>query len=226
MKLAIWGTGSLGKEILSMIRMENHEKQWEGLIFIDDKCQEKEKYGLTVYTYDEFKKMFQQDEVRIIIATGEPLYRYKLAERVKKDQYMLGSYFSQSAFIGERTILGEGTVVFPNVYLGNDTHIGLNCIIHCNAKVESEIIINNSTFVSSGAFVGANTSVGCRVFVGPNAALFDHIMIGDDSIIGMGSVVIRNVENRKVFVGNPARFVKDNLTGRVFDERNCCVVDP
>jgi len=117
-----------------------------------------------------------------------------------------------------------GTIVFPNVYIGNDVKIGQNCIIHSNAKVESGTVIKNDTFVSLGAFVGADTVLGCRVFVGPNSALFDHIIIDDDSIIGMGSVVVGNIGKSVVFAGNPARFIKDNVTGRVFKAQNCSVV--
>jgi acetyltransferase-like isoleucine patch superfamily enzyme len=50
--------------------------------------------------------------------------------------------------------------------------------------------------------------VGDRTFIGANAVIKQGVVIGDDVIIGAGSVVINNVENNSKLVGNPGRVLK------------------
>lgn len=224
MTLAIYGAGSLGREILSLILNQDKAGEVENLVFIDDVCEDKEIVGIPKYKYDEFNDVrHQYNDLRIIIASGEPQYRRKLFEKTKKDGYQLGTVVYPNSFIGVRTEIGEGTIIFPNAYISNDICIGNNCIVHANAKIESCCIVDDNTFVSSGAFIGANTQIGDGVFVGPNASLYDHIKIGANSFIGMGSVVIRDVEEGIVVAGNPATKIRDNLSGRVFRANNCSV---
>jgi sugar O-acyltransferase (sialic acid O-acetyltransferase NeuD family) len=205
MKLAIFGAGSLGKEILSLVTKCETGAKWEEIIFIDDVCELDTVCDVKKYTYSKFKDNYDTTEIKIVIATGEPKYRKKIYNLIQEDGYELESIICLSSYIGERTRIDKGTIVFPNVYISNDTVIGCNCIVHANAKVESGCIVKDNTFVSSGAFVGADTELGDSVFVGPNSALFDHISIGNNSLIGIGSVVTDSVPNGVIVVGNPAR---------------------
>ena len=49
--------------------------------------------------------------------------------------------------------------------------------------------------------------LGDRVYVGPGAAVIGPITVGDDALVGVGAVVLRNVPSRGVAVGNPARVI-------------------
>ena len=50
--------------------------------------------------------------------------------------------------------------------------------------------------------------VGNNIFIGANAILMPGISIGDDCVIGAGSVVTRSVPQGSVVAGNPARIIK------------------
>jgi len=49
--------------------------------------------------------------------------------------------------------------------------------------------------------------IGNRVFVGANATILMNTKIGDDVIIGAGSVVTKNIPDNSVVAGNPARVI-------------------
>jgi len=49
--------------------------------------------------------------------------------------------------------------------------------------------------------------IGSRVFIGASTIILPGVTIGDDVVIGAGSVVSRDIENGKVVAGNPARVV-------------------
>ena len=57
----------------------------------------------------------------------------------------------------------------------------------------------------SGAECGKPVSIGANVWIGGGAILLPGITIGDDAIIGAGSVVTRDVPPGATVIGNPAR---------------------
>lgn len=214
MKLGIFGSGSLGKEILSII--SSKVESWEEVFFIDDIVTEREINGIKVYRYQEVKQ-FSAKEMEILIAVGEPYYREKIYLQVKSDGYNCATFVSDSAYIAHDCKLANGCVVFPNTYMGVNVSLEENVIIHAGARIESDCNINRHSFISSGAFIGADTRIGRGSFVGPNSSIKDHLALGDYSVIGMGAVVIKDVENEDVVVGNPAHFLKKNISKKVFN---------
>ncbi len=50
--------------------------------------------------------------------------------------------------------------------------------------------------------------IGKNVWIGSGAIVLPGVTIGDNSIVGAGSVVTKNVEPNSVVAGNPAKFIK------------------
>ena len=55
------------------------------------------------------------------------------------------------------------------------------------------------------------TCIGKRCFIGANAIILPGITIGDEVIIGSGSVVTKDVPSNCIVAGNPARIIKNNI---------------
>lgn len=56
--------------------------------------------------------------------------------------------------------------------------------------------------------IGGSTIIGENVWVAPSASLINKIKIEDNALIGMGAVVVKNVEASDVVAGNPAKSFK------------------
>ena len=52
-------------------------------------------------------------------------------------------------------------------------------------------------------------TIGKRVWIGANVVICPGVTIGDDCIIGAGSVVTRDIPSGKVAVGSPCRVLRD-----------------
>ncbi len=79
-----------------------------------------------------------------------------------------------------------------NVTLGNDVHI----IAH-DASTK-----RNLGFTKIGL-----VTIGNGSFIGQNSTILPNVKIGDNCIIGAGSVVTKDVPNDSVYAGNPAHFI-------------------
>jgi len=91
----------------------------------------------------------------------------------------------------------------------------------------SGVHIGDETYIASGAIIfthdfargmHADTYVGKRCFIGTNAIIMCGITIGDNVIIGSGSVVTKNVPSNCIVAGNPARIVKENIHTKKFGQ--------
>ena len=113
--------------------------------------------------------------------------------------------------------------------------IGDDCRISMSAKLDKTnpkgVHIGTSTLVSFDAailthdFVGnrhMDTFIGSNCFIGARAIILAGIRVGDNSVVGAGSVVIADVPPNSIVAGNPAKIIRQNVeTGRwgIFDKR-------
>lgn len=82
------------------------------------------------------------------------------------------------------------------------------------------IHIGDRTWVLNGAFVLAhdhcrsliaNTFIGHDCVIGINAIIMPGVKIGDEVVIGSGSVVTKDIPSNCIAVGNPAKIIKTNI---------------
>lgn len=100
--------------------------------------------------------------------------------------------------------------------------IGKNCFISLGTRVDVQggmIIIGNNVHIAGGCFILCHTGFrpvkeedktviedNVRIFV--NAVILPGVKVGANSIIGAGSVVMKDVPPHVVVQGNPARVIQ------------------
>lgn len=82
------------------------------------------------------------------------------------------------------------------------------------------IHIGEESYIASGAFVlshdfvkgiSENTYIGKRCFIGVNAIINCGVHIGDEVIVGCGTVVTKDIPSHCIVVGNPARIIRTDI---------------
>jgi maltose O-acetyltransferase len=105
--------------------------------------------------------------------------------------------------LGSNVFLGEGVHLDPShcwlISIGDETRI---------AKDASIYVHDASTRVHIGYTRLNPVVIGARVFIGARAVILPGVTVGDEAIIGAGSVVCSDVPARMVVAGNPARAIK------------------
>jgi UDP-3-O-[3-hydroxymyristoyl] glucosamine N-acyltransferase len=109
-----------------------------------------------------------------------------------------------------------GNVVIEDyVEIGNNTTIDRgvlgSTIIRKNAKIDNlvhiahGVEIGENSLVIANAMIAGSVSIGKNVWVAPSASVLNKLKVGDSATIGMGAVVIKDVQNQQTVVGNPAK---------------------
>lgn len=107
-----------------------------------------------------------------------------------------GLQLGAGVFVGGRTVLDPD---FPFlISIGDETVIGPEAMILAH---------DASTRRHIGYSRVAPVAIGRRAFVGARVIVLPGVTIGDDAIVGAGSVVRRNVAPGTVVAGNPARVI-------------------
>jgi acetyltransferase EpsM len=83
--------------------------------------------------------------------------------------------------------------------------IGKNVILNTGCIIEHECILEDAVHIAPGAVLAGAVCVGERTFIGANSVVKQNIIIGKDATIGAGSVLITNVLDNEIWVGNPAK---------------------
>ncbi len=97
------------------------------------------------------------------------------------------------------TILDPGKVTF-----GDNVFIGPNCGFY-TAGHPIDVSLRNE-----GLEYAKPITVGNNVWFGGNVVVLPGVMIGDNVVIGAGSVVVKDIPSNVVAVGNPCHVIEKN----------------
>lgn len=140
----------------------------------------------------------------------------------------------QSANIGEGTRIWQYVVVLPGAKIGshcnvcahtfieNDVVVGDNCTIKSGVFLWDGIRLENNVFLGPNATFTNDRFPRSRQYpdsfpstlvcegasIGANATILPGVRIGKGSMVGAGAVVLADVPDLAVVVGNPARVIR------------------
>ena len=138
---------------------------------------------------------------------------------------VIGDYFHtghgvmirENNIIGDEVSIGTGSVVEHHVEIGNGVRIHSQVFIPEYSILEEtcwlgpNVVLTNAKFPLSQnvkqQLRGPVVNRGAKI--GANSTLLPGIVIGENALVGAGSVVTADVPANKVAAGNPAKIIKD-----------------
>jgi len=101
--------------------------------------------------------------------------------------------------------------VCGNITVGDDTIFGHNCMVitgrHRFYKGKRAKLVPNKEHYRETPEEGYDIEIGSGCFIGSNAIILAPIKIGNNVIIGAGSLVIKDVPNDCFVAGSPAKII-------------------
>ena len=118
--------------------------------------------------------------------------------------------------------IGSNCNICSHCFIENDVRIGNNVTVKSGVQLWDGIEIEDDVFIGSNAtFTNdkfprskhypeafSKTIVHKGASIGAGAVILCGIEIGENALIGAGSVVTKNVPPNEIWCGNPARFVR------------------
>lgn len=155
-------------------------------------------------------------DIKYAIGIGEIATRKKVALRFA-GRLQFTTLIHPAATFGrcQRNALEEcqGAVVFAGVRFSNNIRVGHFTLFNLNATVSHDVIVEDYVTVAPGACISGNVYLRNGCWIGARAVInqgdnIRKLLIGANTVIGSGSVVIKDCEPDAVYVGVPARRIK------------------
>ncbi|HVL53748.1 MAG TPA: hypothetical protein VM344_05755 [Vitreimonas sp.] len=150
------------------------------------------------------------------IGVGENAARERIARRFQRRLSFPTLVHPSATFgRGQRAVAeaSSGTVVCAGVRFTNNIVVGGFAIFNLNATIGHDVVVDDFVNVSPGATISGNVHLATRCWIGTGAAVNQgtaeaRLVIGADTVIGSGSVVVGSCDEGAVYVGVPARRIR------------------
>lgn len=147
---------------------------------------------------------------------------------------MIRDFFVQEANVevGDNLDTGYFVVLRQGVRIGDDVKIWSNTVVDSNAKIGNRVRMHCNNYISQGVIVEDDVFIGpgCQILndkypvrtdpnlwqpprlkrgavIGGGVTICPNVTIGCGAVIGAGSVVTKDVPDRQIWVGNPAKHI-------------------
>jgi sugar O-acyltransferase (sialic acid O-acetyltransferase NeuD family) len=143
---------------------------------------------------------------RAIVAVGDNAVRRRIAQRMPRVEWV--TVVHPAATVHPSVVLGPGTVVCAGAVIQPEARVGAHAIVNTSASVDHDSVLGDFVHTAPGARLAGQVTVGAGTLVGIGASALPGVSIGAESVVGAGSVVVRDLPDHVVAVGAPARITR------------------
>ena len=139
-----------------------------------------------------------------------------------------GTVIYSGVKIGKNLRTGHNVLIRENTEIGNDVLVGTNTVIDGNCKIGSRVSVQTNVYITAYTVIEDDVFMGpCAVTtndkymvygaelkgpiikrgakIGANSTILPGIVIGEDAIVGAGSVVTKDVKSKEIVAGVPIK---------------------
>ncbi len=207
--LYIIGAGGFGREVAWLVERINAVKPtWNLKGFMDSDSSLHGTMAGKYKVHGHELPLNDMKDVWAVVAVGNAKARKKVVESLNCNFATLidpSVKLSDSVEIGEGCIICADSILTVDIRIGSHNIINLDCTIGHDVETESFVTFYPSVNVSGKVHIGS-----CCEF-GTGSQIIQGKDVVDNTIIGTGAVVVKNIDEPGTYVGIPAKKVDRNV---------------
>jgi sugar O-acyltransferase (sialic acid O-acetyltransferase NeuD family) len=203
-KLLIFPFNGNGIEALDCV-----QGQFEVIGFIDDdpRKQKSKGFSLQVYSREIINK---EKDAKILALPGNPLNfreRLKVIFSLQIPDERFATVIHPKATVSPLAHIGKNVLLMAGVVITSNGIISDHVIILPNSVIHHDSVIGTGTLIGSNVLIAGNVSVGENCYIASGSNVINGIAIGNKSILGLGTNLIKSVPENSKVVGNPGKLI-------------------
>ena len=147
-----------------------------------------------------------------------------------------GTVIEKDCKIGDNTIIAHNCILRPNTVIGKNCMVGHGSVFEGDVVIGNRVCVHAQCHITMGVIVEDEAWIGpmvlftnCKnlvhgrnivhkyeypivrrgVRLGAGSKILPGVEIGENSFIGMGSLVTKNVPAKQLWLGSPAKYFRD-----------------
>lgn len=183
--------------------MTHYERMVKGLIYFPDDPEIKKEQ---VPFQD---KLWEYNQLKASDIEKKQQYMHEVFAECGENNYIelpfRANWGGHHVHLGNNIYMNSNTTMVDDghIYIGDYVQIGPNITIAtANHPIDPELR-------KRGLQYNKDVHIGNNVWIGANTIIVPGVTIGDDTVIGAGSVVTKDIPSHVVAVGNPCRVLRE-----------------
>ena len=194
--IIIIGASGHGKVVADIALLNGYTE----IMFADSNPAISKCAGFCVMDYDSIAANPDGD---LFIAIGDSKIRKRLMEVYNNRHFPI--LVHPDAVVANDTTIGAGTVIMAGTVINPGVKIGRGCIINTCSSVDHDCEIGDFVHIAVGSHLGGTVKVENETWIGAGATVSNNVDICAGCMIGVGAVVIKNIEEKGTYFGVPAK---------------------
>lgn len=203
----IIGAGTYGEAMYELATLNGYKVKG----YYDEDEKKINSLVMGVKVIGKFSELKTEDIVgnEYIVAIGNNKIRNKIMTKINESGGFTPTLIHPTAVISESATIGKGVYIQANAYIWTKVNISDYCIISPNVVIAHHSSLGKACLVSTLTGVGASIVIEDNVFIGMGSTIMTGVScIGENSVIGAGAVVIKDIEKNSVYAGVPAKKIR------------------
>ena len=208
--LVIIGAGDFGREIANVVeRINAIESQWNLLGFVDDNEE------ILNTLIDGYKVLGNinwlnnyDKEAYAICSLGTAKNRKKIISKLNNENIKYATLVDPDAKLYKDATIDEGSIICGGSIAAINVSIGKHVIVNLNCTLGHDDIIGDYSVINPGVNISGKVELGSCVDLGTGSRIIQGHRVSENTVIGAGTVVLKDIDESGTYVGVPAKKVK------------------
>jgi sugar O-acyltransferase (sialic acid O-acetyltransferase NeuD family) len=146
-----------------------------------------------------------------IVGLGDNYLREKVVLEILDQQkdFNFINVISKFSYFSPTAKIGVGNVIMPGVIVNSEAIITNHCIINTNSSLEHNCLMEAFSSLSAGVTTGGYFNLGKYSAIALGVTILDRTTIGENVVVGSGSLVTKDLESHGLYYGVPAKRIRD-----------------
>jgi len=202
-KLILFGTGSFAEVAKCYF---DEDSEYDVVAFCADKeyCKSNFFNGLPLIPFDEIENHYPPSKFEMHIAIGYVKLnhkRYMAYNQAKEKGYNLANYINSKIKIWDNNFFGDNLFIFEDNTIQPFVEFGSNIVIWSGNHIGHHSKIGSHSFISSHVVISGHVTIKDFCFFGVNSTIRDSIIIEEKTIVGAGSLILKNTKAEELYIG-------------------------
>jgi sugar O-acyltransferase (sialic acid O-acetyltransferase NeuD family) len=200
--VAIFGTGGFAREVACILHDQGRADRIVAFHEPDEIYQARDLLGVAVQP----QSAFDPARHRAVVGIASPAIRQKVVRELPAET-VFETLIHPTVVMSQWVDVGAGSIICAGCVLTCDIAIGQHCHINLNSTVGHDCSFGDFCTVAPGANISGSCKFGSRVAVGTQVSFRQGTHICDDTVIGMGAAIVKDIVKAGTYFGVPAKKV-------------------